>query len=50
MKRPTLSDPAEFAIIKKIYFNERPVFEKLDPIEWLERTEAKQRNNHKSSR
>jgi len=50
-KRPTLYDPEEFAIIKAVYFkNDRLPFEDLDPIERLERQEAKQRNQNKSSR
>ncbi len=49
--RPTLSDPAEFALIKQIYFKDnRPFNEDLDPIERLERMESKQRFNSKSSR
>jgi len=49
--RPTLNDPEEFAIIKSIYFkDDRPLHEELDPIERLERMEAKQRHQNKSSR
>lgn len=48
--RPKLTDPADFANIKKWYFkDDRPVKD-LDPVEELERMEAKQRNNNKSSR
>lgn len=51
MKRPTLNDPNEYALIKKIHFKgDRPFNEKLDPIERLERMESKHRNKNKSSR
>ncbi len=50
MERPKLTDPAEFAIIKSIYFKDRMFGEDLDPIERLERMESKQRFNNKSSR
>ena len=50
-KRPTLNDPAEFALIKSVYFKDnRPLNEDLDPTERLERMEAKSRQNNKSSR
>jgi len=50
-KRPKLHDPAEFALIKSIYFkNGRTFNEDTDPIERLERLESSQRNNNKSSR
>ena len=50
-KRPTLNDPAEFALIKSIYFKEsNPFNEDLDPVERLDRMESKQRNKSKSSR
>lgn len=50
-KRPRLDDPAEFAIIKSIYFKDnRPAWEELEPDERLDRMESKQRNNNKSSR
>ena len=49
--RPKLTDPNEFAIIKSIYFKDnRPINEDLDPNEKLDRIEAKQRFNQKSSR
>lgn len=48
--RPKLTDPNELAIIKSIYFKDRKTSEKLDPIEELERMEARQRNNAKSNR
>jgi hypothetical protein len=51
MERPTLNDPAEYAIIKSIYFKETlRGTEDLDPMEKLERMESKQRNHNKSSR
>jgi hypothetical protein len=50
-KRPTLNDPAEFALIKQIYFKDnRPEWEELDSLERLDRMESKQRFNQKSSR
>jgi hypothetical protein len=50
-KRPTMKDPAEFALIKQIYFKDnRPAWEDLDPVERLDRMESKQRNQNKSSR
>lgn len=50
-KRPKLTDPAEFALIKQIYFKDnRPFNEDLDPVERLDRMESKQRNNGKSNR
>lgn len=49
-KRPTYKDPIEFALIRSIYFKDRTSSEDLDPIEKLERMEAKQRNQSKSSR
>lgn len=51
IKRPTLNDPNEFALIKSIYFKDnRPLYEDLDPVERLNRMEAKYRHNNKSSR
>lgn len=50
-KRPSMKDPAEFALIKQIYFKDnRPAWEDLDPAERLDRMESKQRFNQKSSR
>lgn len=44
-----LDDPIEYALIKKIYFNsDLPINQEIDPIERLERMEAKQRNNKNS--
>lgn len=49
-KRPTLNDPEEFEIVKSIYFKDRRTnYEDLDPVERLERLEAKQRNKHRNS-
>jgi len=50
-RRPKLSDPAEFAIVKSMYFKDnRPVWEDLDPVERNDRIESRQRFNKKSSR
>lgn len=44
-----LDDPVEYSLIKKIYFNDNiPINSEIDPIERLERLEAKQRNNKNS--
>ena len=49
--RPKLSDPAEWAIIRAMYFDsDKTLSEQVDPIERLERSDAKSRNNNKSSR
>ncbi len=50
-KRPRLDDPKEFKIIRDIYFEKDHINkEQTDPIERLERMEARQRNNNKNSR
>lgn len=50
-KRPTLKDPAEFTLIKSIYFEkDLPKEEQLDAIERLERMESRQRNLNKNPR
>lgn len=51
-ERPRLDDPAEYKLIKAIYFKDDLVKlnEDLDTIERLERQESKYRNNQKSSR
>ena len=50
-KRPRLDDPQEYAIIKQMYFKDnRPINDDLDPLERLERQEAKRRNKHNESR
>lgn len=50
-KRPRLDDPAEYKIIKDIYFKDnRPIHEDLEPDERISRMESKQRNNAKSNR
>jgi len=50
-KRPKLTDPKEYALIKSIYFEKDYINKKkIDPIERLDRMESKQRNNNKSSR
>lgn len=51
MDRPTLSDPKEYALIKKIYFdNDRPTKEDIDPLENLDRMESRSRNNNNQAR
>lgn len=50
-KKPKLTDPEEFAIIKSIYFKDnRNTEENIDPIERLERMNSRERNSKKSSR
>lgn len=49
-KRPTLNDPDEYALIKKIYFDDDSIMERNDPKEELERMESRQRNRNNSSR
>lgn len=50
-KRPKLSDPEEYALIKAIHFKDnRPLDEDIDPIERNERMEAQHRNKDKNSR
>ncbi len=50
-KRPRMDDPAEYALIKSIYFkDDGPLNADMDPIERLERMESKMRFNSKSSR
>lgn len=44
--KPRLDDPAEYKIIKQIYFkNDRPEWMDIDPIERLQRMESRTRNN-----
>ncbi|MCK9371038.1 hypothetical protein M0R04_14095 [Candidatus Dojkabacteria bacterium] len=50
-QRPKLTDPAEFALIKQMYFQDnRPFNDNLDPIERNDRQESKLKNKQKSSR
>ncbi len=51
-ERPTLSDPAEWAIVRQMYFdgNGTVSVEQVDPIERLERMQSKQRNLNNNSR
>jgi len=50
-KRPTLSDPEEYDLIKSIHFKEpNRYLEDLDPIEKLERMDSRQRNKNKKFR
>jgi hypothetical protein len=43
-KRPKLSDPKEYALIKSIYFEKDSVKERLDPMEDLERSYSRDKN------
>lgn len=49
-ERPTLNDPKEYALIKKIYFEDDNILERNDPTEELERMESRQRNTNNNSR
>ena len=51
-KRPTLNDPAEYALIKQIYFKDdvRFIENQLPPDEISDRIDAKLRSSNKSSR
>ena len=50
-KRPKLSDPEEFAIVRQMYFKDHnPINDDIDPKERLERMEARQHNKHNESR
>jgi len=50
-RRPSLSDPAEWEIVRSMYFAKDNFNNKdSDPIENLERQESKHRNLNKSSR
>ena len=50
-KRPTISDPAEWAIVREMYFDtSRPLNDDTDPIEKWERMRSKQRNLNNNSR
>lgn len=50
-KRPKLTDPKEYALIRSIHFpKDNFNKEKIDPIEKLERMESKERNINKNSR
>jgi len=49
--RPTLNDKEEYDLIKSVYFKDnKPLHEDLDPVERLDRMEARQRFDSKSSR
>ena len=51
MSRPKITDPAEYALIKQIYFkDDRHFLEVQDPEERSDRMDAKRRFNKKSSR
>ncbi len=47
--RPTLSDPEEYALIKRIYF-EKDDIQDNDRQEIMERRDSKQRNINNNSR
>jgi len=50
-KKPKLTDPKEWEIIKDIYFEkDYRNKEKLDPLEKLERMNSRERNNNINSR
>ena len=50
-KRPTIKDPAEWAIIREMYFDtSSPTKEDADPIEKWERIQSKHRNLNTNSR
>ena len=50
-KRPNLNDVEEFNLIRRVYFKDnKPPYEELDPLERLERMEAKHRFNNRSPR
>lgn len=50
-KRPKLTDPEEFDIIRSIYLKDRrSINSDLDPVERLERMESKQRQKQNESR
>jgi len=49
--RPRLDNPADYKVVKDMYFEkDLPLAEDLDPIERLERQEAKQKNIKNNSR
>ncbi len=51
IKRPTISDPAEWAIVREMYFDTSfPINDDIDSIERLERMESKQRKLNNNSR
>ncbi|MFA5197685.1 MAG: hypothetical protein WC437_04690 [Patescibacteria group bacterium] len=50
-KRPTLTDPKEYALVRSIHFPmDNLNNDKVDEIERLERMESKQRNQNNNSR
>jgi len=51
MERPKLSDPQEYALIKKIYFeSDAPLDDDIDSIEKLERGDSRIKNNINNAR
>lgn len=48
---PRIDDPEEYALIKKMYFNnDEPANENVDNLEKLDRSQARIRNKNKNSR
>jgi hypothetical protein len=48
---PRLDDPAEYALIKKVYFSDwEPITDEEDRLEQLDRMESKARINQQNSR
>jgi len=48
--RPKLTNPADYALMKEMYFEKDYNKEEEDPIERLERMEAKQHNKTNNAR
>jgi len=51
-EHPNLNNPKDFALMREMYFEGKPNIkeEDVDPIERLERMEAKERNINNNSR
>jgi hypothetical protein len=49
-KRPKLTDPQEFAIVRDMYFEKDSAKEKLDPVERLDRFYSKNKNLKNNAR
>lgn len=41
---PRLDDPAEFAIIRSMYFKDRPETEEVDQLERLDRSQSRSKH------
>lgn len=52
MSRPTLNDPTEYALIKKMYFQDDSKYlnNDVDPIEENDRIESRLKNSKQQSR